>query len=196
MKAQLQRKSRPILMSSEMVKAILENRKTQTRRVVKENFTTPISAHRAFDVYNEDSVWWDMLTETENGYLEKRFKCPFGKVGDVLWVRETWNQTKSGEFVYKENGWAGKCKPSIFMPREASRVSLEITNIRVEKLQDISTNDIEKEGIKFPEFHTPGENKTVAETWHDEFMFLWNEINKKHCWASNPFVWVLEFIKI
>jgi hypothetical protein len=148
-------KERPILFSAPMVRAILDGRKTQTRRVIKEKLMRGEGAH----VNN----------------------CQYGKPGDRLWVRETFcYHDYLARYLYKADGVTGvKWKPSIFMPRIASRIMLEITGIRVERLQDISEED------------------AIAEGWpksSDWYRSLWESINGQGSWVLNPWVWVIEFM--
>lgn len=186
-------KERGILMSGPMVRAILEGRKTQTRRAIKA------------EIGVANGEW---------------LKCQYGKPGDRLWVRETWAPCIGGpcepsnpvlyradQFEhYDELRW----RPSIFMPRWASRITLEITGVRVERLQDLSESDALAEGIYAAKSGRLGGTKEV-ETWDGRNFFyhpdthaarfdyssLWDSINgKKHPWASNPWVWVIEFTRI
>ena len=199
---------KPILMSSPMVRAILEGRKTQTRRVAKKQ---PISG----DVKptKDDGIW---SSQTERSVVSY-FSCPYGQPGDRLWVRETFQHTcdvKGDACVrYKADGkamhsWAndsgegdwvkvsGECvpvdnphwKPSIFMPRWASRITLELTAVRVERVQDIGEDDAIAEGIERDAMCGPL-------SWYQT---LWDSINAKRGfgWAVNPWVWVIEFRKI
>jgi hypothetical protein len=195
-------KERPILFSGPMVKAILEGRKTQTRRVMKD----PELPH----VLNDEEV---------------RAECPYGKRGDHLWVRETWRVFGGREYEYQqhkpsveyradETGFEQKeWRPSIFMPRWASRITLEITNVRVERLQNISFDDCLAEGIPIGEkwisieamdrHYPPNQDGLTDEQMLDQswtayvkaiYEELWDKINgKKHPWESNPRVWVIEF---
>jgi len=197
-------KERPILFSSPMVRAILDGRKTQTRRVAK------IENHEGHPMLDESrrNPGYNVRTVIQ-GIIEK---CPYGTVGDRLWVRETHTDIPSydvgGEptvaLMYKADfdyvysppgGWT----PSIFMPRMASRITLEITNIRVERLQDISESDAKKEGVhhsdgKPDEYGFPTE---MVATARGEFSHLWDHINgKKIPWDSNPWVWVIEFKRL
>jgi len=212
-------KYHPIIFSSEMVRAILENRKSQTRRVVK-----PQPDHKQIHYWKkkklyegENRLWWwkdhswDLDFEMKIGLIEY---CPYGKVGDRLWVRETWCLVDDTEFGGTEwidyratpkhttehpAGWenepqaenALKWKPSIHMPRWASRITLEITDIRVERLQEISFDDIYAEGIRLED----REGESVANR-QSAFLDLWNSIHKKeYRWEDNPFVWVIGFKK-
>ena len=191
-------KSRPIIFSAEMVNAILENRKTMTRRVV--NFDKEIV-----------------------GTAMKGEKCPYGKIGDRLWVRETFgSQVRNdsvggtGRFtVYKADNpnaidyksstgmeFPVEWKSPIFIPRIFSRITLEITNISVKRLQDISEEDCIKEGIEkigfgelinYNEFVMPG---VRIKYYASEFMQLWQQIKGKDSWDQNPFVWVISFRRV
>ncbi len=144
-------KERPILFSGEMVRAILEGRKTQTRRVIKP---------QPDNVRN--SVFVKSGFETNHGY-------------EIM------------------NG-RGKWRPSIFMPRWASRINLEIVNIRVERLQDISEKDAKKEGVQ--PFFGRGTDPNDRHPYYDCFHELWNSINGPGSWDLNPWVWVIEFRRV
>lgn len=190
-------KIRPILFSTEMVHALLAGRKTQTRRIVKPQPPAP-----------------------ECSYSALLKKCPYGQPGDLLWVRETWawdGQTSFtdlqaiGNFWYKadDTGYSpAKWKPSIFMPKEAARIFLRITDVRVERLQDISEEDAKAEGAQ-PSSHRCGgfgyyeaggdvhececqgfiENSPAIEG----YKWLWESINGAGSWGANPWVWVISF---
>jgi hypothetical protein len=203
-------KERPILFSGPMVRAILEGRKTQTRRVVKDEGLPPSS-----DVIR--------IVELDNGefeqfYNEKRsknwlLKCPYGQPGDRLWVRETFAVTDgcSGyeypfvpaspvekKVLFRASGdRAEKWRPSIFMPRWASRITLEIVSIRVERLQDVSEADAKVEGADTYnaalDIGTKGTPRLDAGPFQKGYALLWGEINGPGSWASNPWVWVVEF---
>ena len=196
-------KERPILFSKPMVQAILVGRKTMTRRVIKPQ---PDSRGlRTTDVLFED-------------YHGKEFKCPY-ELGMILWVRETFRNAHGmptgPRYEYKatalkdgvpiDEPW----KPSIFMPREACRIMLEITNIRVERLQDISEEDAINEGVEIAAYrpdiiykqYTLDDNKRKIklsgwETAYYSFKSLWQSINGPESWTANPWVWVIEFKRI
>lgn len=202
---------RPILFSGPMVRAILEGRKTQTRRVIKKPKRSTMS---------DDMFFSGIELAFRNG-LEFA-NCPYGKPGDSLWVRETffpfgdagalWYRAGipeyhcarlTGEwldFPYKLDGEFDppqnlKWRPSIFMPRWASRITLRVVNVRVERLQDISEADAIAEGIKQDAngLWLPG-GYDNAPIW--AYSDLWDNINSEtHPWNSNPWVWVLEFEK-
>ena len=189
---------KPILFSGEMVRAILEGRKTQTRRTVKPKF-----------LYDPTDDGWDILWAT--GQLT----CPYGEVGDRLWVRETWHydshmhELTGGEpdapdgrylhrLVYRADNpdWQayGGWRPSIFMPRWACRLELVVKSVRVERLQDIGHSDMKAEGC-LPPNNAGGSWDYLRETYWKP---LWDSINAKrgYGWDSNPWVWVVEFDKV
>ena len=199
---------KPILFNTEMVRAILEGRKTQTRRVVKNTFD------HVFEKFT-NGVW--PFYRNNQSHLVRR-ECPYGKVGDVLWVRETWvknlnpNSDDFGKYEFKSDyNWTHaidliRWKPSIHMPFEAARIFLEITNVRVERLYDISALDAINEGIEYlgTGYYGP-EWKCYFDAKHDtpsyvipfnSFMSLWVSINGENSWNANPWVWVVEFKRI
>jgi len=206
----------PIIFSTPMVQAILEGRKTMTRRVLKpypDEGSIPKKCTHLFD--NERPLWGYTYCFNEKDLSEVTHiavTCPYGQPGDVLWVRETFGKLLSfDKFVYKADceskydkpalGW----KPSIHMPKSACRIWLEVTNIRVERLQDITKKDAISEGILSD--HTDGDyyyfypcNDLRDDTYLDNpitsFYSLWKSINGQESWNSNPFVWVIEFKRI
>ncbi|MGA4854155.1 hypothetical protein ACPC5U_12885 [Acinetobacter haemolyticus] len=206
-------KERPILFSTAMVRAILEGRKTQTRRVMRRQ-------PDAVEYFKRGEVTAD--TNAENAILRcynnpkgfkkcasgwsasATYKTPFSEfnVGDRLWVRETFRFYDSDECphadfpcgcprngtpLFKASHDCGdgeKWKPSIHMPRSACRLILEIANIRVERLIDISESDCLKEGVGSP---------ILRDCKKPKFMQLWESINGADSWSENPWVWVIEF---
>lgn len=207
-------KERPILMSAPMVRAILEGRKTQTRRVVnpQPNRTHDgepywfVGGYRAWTFRECD----DILRKGGSNLL-----CPYGNVGDRLWVRETTLRVEEHGYlgpVYLESErgraflgegmassedgiaevepWEIKKRPSVFMPRAMSRINLEITDVRVERLNDISEDDARAEGVFVPEagYAQNGRRAPVM-----AFSALWESINGAGSWALNPWVWCLTF---
>ena len=201
-------KERPILFSAPMVRAILEGRKSMTRRVVK---SQPL----------------DMLIPSrieENLYISSmgaKYKCPYGIPGDRLWVKETWAKTRvaqaGGEewFVYREcdnrTDYGGPWKSSRFMPRIASRILLEITNVRVERLQMISYGDSIAEGAcRFNEIpvvtmmnepnrwsmENPMNTDQCLSSPLWAFANYWGKINGPGSWEANPWVWIVEFKRV
>jgi hypothetical protein len=190
-------KERPILFSGPMVTAILEGRKTQTRRVVKPQPTGwPANGH--FLVWKRNPFGDNPMTLTHFVDLS-----PYGKRGDRLWVRETFRQSPGSLSAHYRSDAdevsGGPWKPSIFMPRNLSRITLEITNVRVERLREISFSDIRAEGKRCPEhdFHS-GFCASECAALRGEWVTGWDKINgkRKGCdWNSNPWVWVIEFVR-
>ena len=213
-------KERPILFSGAMVRAILDGRKTQTRRIVK-----PQPVNKAVNKVDPDE-WTFAGTQTlphgefslgfENQPLNKhmRVRCPYGKPSDRLWVRETWQALTEPNPSYliaekpqpgddiryratEPETWipALPWRPSIHMPRWACRLVLEITDVRVERLQDISRQDALAEGIDM----SAPQVASLVEEYRPVIAFagLWESINAKRApWKSNPWVWVIEFEEI
>jgi len=196
-------KERPILFKGEMVRAILEGRKTQTRRIVKPQ---PYLDDRGNLIYDKWNFGQTAFGKPNFDNLAK-MKCPYGQVGDRLWVRETWSLLKSdpeggpiyGTLIYKATDsrkssmWDQKWKPSIHMSRNASRINLEITDIRIERLQDITEKDAQAEGVSRLNLGDLG-----IETNKSAFRSLWDNINASmgYGWSKNPWVWVVEFRKV
>ena len=201
-------KERPILFSSSMVRALLAGTKTQTRRVVKRQ--PPAGA--TFVRYDPDSISWDAVTPARpmGGNLGSQPQqmhftehCPYGAPGDRLWVRETWNTFEgwAGYFYAADDHSFGigadddpdhipehavRWRPSIHMPRWASRITLEITAVRVERLQDIDHDDARAEGCIGDDVDSPA----------GHYETLWEQINGAGSWAANPWVWVVSFRRI
>lgn len=210
-------KEHPILFTSAMVKAILAGKKTQTRRIVKPQPGNDLHGHLCWGPPREPMQWW--VTDPQKDIAPH---CPYGKPGDKLWVRETWGVASIYDSVkprdlkpnHMKVNFDGqlegvKKRPSIFMPRWASRIQLEIVSVRVQRLNDISANDAEAEGIVETEFWTPREleSRPFEEKWWDDYHFwenypqlaysrLWESINGKGSWELNPWVWVVEFKKV
>lgn len=225
-------KGRPILFSAPMVRAILASTKTQTRRVVKPQ---PYIDGQGNFCWNGSNFGQDFngphiqaIASPIPSSKTKRVHCPYGKPGDRLWVRETWQHSnfplgpydesctvfyradylddphgpdgeKSPEGKYRH--WA----PSIHMPRWASRILLEITGVRVERLQDISAIDAKKEGIEGQFDDGPWRNYQRDGFWFPEgkdtaptlsYCSLWESINGPGSWDANPWVWAIEFRRV
>jgi hypothetical protein len=244
---------RSIIFSSEMVRAILDGRKTQTRRVIKpqpNGFTDGIAwIYEDVEIANKDFT----ITVIKNKYI-KRLSCPY-EIGMKLWVREKWrivgwaegkpllleyfdgvkaeepgdssnydeekycqyfidcsDDCERAGLVPDENGYYSclgnniptRWRPSIHMPRWASRLTLEIINVRVERVQDISEEDAIAEGVQkefeidLSQFRNLNTNFGDISTYKLGFKHLWNSINLERGfgWDSNPWVWVIEFKRI
>lgn len=188
---------RPIIMSGESIKAILVGRKTQTRRIIKPQPNRVVNG-----------LPYRRLISNGIGDVIKLIKCPYGQIGDRLWVKETWatenryNHLKPSEIpqpatlYYPANRdyepfQMGIKRSLLFMPRWASRITLEITGIRVERVQDIPLVDVKKEGIS--EINWYHYDNAI-----DAFKKLWDSINAKrgYGWGINPWVWVISFRKL
>ncbi|ROQ49141.1 hypothetical protein [Pseudomonas putida] len=200
-----QAKERPILFSGPMARAILEGRKTVTRRPIKPSmrgFEVSFELHQ-----QEDGSWRPMHTFDESSMddqgTEHPIACPYGQPGDRLWVREAWAQINVAQapgenwVVYREcdnrTDYGGPWKPSIHMRRRDSRILLEVTDVRVELLQDISEEQAEAEGVGFLR-HAPDADETL--TAAQLFECLWSSINGDESWIGNPWVWVVEFKRV
>lgn len=212
-------KERPILFSGPMVRAILENRKTQTRRAMvpqpSDSFIPHVGLyHRTMvdnktgEAYPSEHQLFGASDESED------YVCKFGQVGDWLWVKETFrlnvpaHEGQTGYPIYRadfSSPLPGLWKPSIFMPRWASRITLEIVGVRVERLQDISEADVMAEGIeqysngifgheeKHEAYPYAGGRAGDAVT---AYRNLWEAINGAYSWDKNPWVWVIEFKRV
>ena len=199
-------KERPILFSAPMVRALLAGKKTQTRRLLKPRH----------DYFVEDGkAYFEPYVYAVPESIE--VPCPYGEPGDRLWVRETWcvmNKARTtcvthGHHKKPERGWDivfradeqhqhRGWRSSLFLPRWASRITLEVTGVRVERVQDISEEDARAEGAEpyefsrrvYPSKHAAEE---VSFSHREGFHSLWNSINGAKSWQANPWVWVVEF---
>ena len=200
-----------------MVRAILEGRKTMTRRVVKGAINEvhihgnpvklladwPLSGLRSF----ADGVAEFAVQCAVDDADYETTKCPYGVPGDRLWVRETFlddGETKDRpQYVYRADNEnyprheGQNWKPSIFMPRAASRILLEVTDIRMERLQEVSEEDAAKEGAEPVEWSEDfGGMPADFTSYKEGFKEIWQSINGPDSWDQNPWVWVVEFRKI
>lgn len=206
-------KERPILFAAPMVRAILEDRKTVTRRAIKIQPHIDVSGNFCVgnSNYGQDGYGKPVTKHFVNGC------CPFGKPGHRLWVRETWaadaqvdavapRDLSQGEpILYPADGAVrqtgcsmiapGKGRPSIHMPRWASRILLEITGVRVERLQDISRAGIRAEGLQCPPELASDD---VSPNYRDWYPAAWRELweSTGGDWNANPWVWVVEFKRV
>ena len=212
-------RERPILFSAPMVRAILDGRKTQTRRIVK---GAPVEMVRlmhkvaALDGYDEPTGEFGFCA-THSRVVNKHVVCPHGFTGDRLWVRETWQthcdmdhvtprdlpRDAAVQYPASYDGWVSKRRPAIHMPRWASRISLRITDVRVERLNDISEIDALAEGF----IRLPASGRVVTQkggqyfgdcwpTARAAFRDLWQSIHGAGSWDANPWVWALTFERV
>lgn len=243
-------KERPILFNGPMVRAILEGRKVQTRRIVKipdfvkdEDGDNDMTTVAFLEKGAETPGFWAWMTEyPEEGGVP--INCPYGQPGDRLWVRETWKycctqrsfpnnpnhehtieyQADSRKITYSRpddsglpkqrkqrddedyyedymeylNKWWRASRPSIHMPRWASRITLEVTGVRVERLNDITEEDAKAEGVYFDgrRYHfMKGKGAGLVHA-KSAFATLWRSINGTCSWNENPWVWVVEFKRL
>lgn len=223
----------PMLFSTPMVQAILAGNKTMTRRVVKTKYSNTDIEWRETKygkilVEKKNDVPPPEIIKEENGIITTRrhlvpyreITCPYGKPGDIIWVRETWQKVSTypepdcfGKYLYKSMGDTPETwKPSIFMPKDACRLFLMITDVKVERLQDISKKDAIAEGIE-PDPIGDGLFKNYLSSYHanmkekkrfsnysyisasESFKSLWMSINGEENWNSNPWVWCISFEK-
>lgn len=204
-------RERPIIERDGQVRAILEGRKSQTRRVIK---LPPDHMAGGFVLTDGGDVWMDYQVAVSRPEiataidLQSEHRCPYGVIGDRLWLKEAWNK-EGGAVSYRADGdWIAdyraaaesgigvprrpdlKWIPSVSMPRWASRIILEVTDVRVERLQDISEEDARAEGFEYEVLQAvSGEHKTAR----DNFSIFWDNTRGNGSWASNPWCWVLTF---
>lgn len=209
---------RPIPFSAPMVRAILAGTKTQTRRVVKAD--PPPGAERVIRPFADERLQWAATDphDMEQGQLVlgDAPRCPYGQPGDRLWVREAWKAhttfdhlpprdiPESHVWYMADDGYKAESRyrQGMFMPRWASRITLEVTGVRVERLQDISEADALAEGVT----PLPGGDMWTAGGVYDgplhaarpqwAYRRLWEQINGPESWAANPWVWVVEFKRL
>lgn len=218
-------KERPILFSGPMVRAILEGRKTVTRRIVKPqphdfihafSFELHPFASSTFNgtpaegiaVSPERKVW--VMEDWCKNVVGIYGRCKYGQPGDRLWVRETWRCRGGREYEYQKHqpSILYRCdaevvdyctavwRPSIFMPRWASRITLEIESVRVERLHDITEEDAKAEGVSESMSCGYLDNGTSSCSPRCKFKNLWQSINGKGSWDLNPWVWMIQFKRL
>lgn len=201
---------RPILFNAPMVRAILSDKKTQTRRIMKPQIgrvhVPDIGPLPAVKKRHGDG-WWLWPNARENVLAE----CPLGQPGDLIWVREAWRVIdRADSFAPREllatdrRIWfeadgapappAGRYRPGMFMPRWVSRITLEITGVRIERLQDISEADAVAEGAEPILVPPDGGSHPYREGFRD----LWDGLNAKRGagWDVSPWVWAIEFKRL
>lgn len=190
---------RPILFRAEMVRAILEDRKTQTRRLVKFPLKDP-------------NFGCELAGSEINNERDIEQLCPYGIAGDHLWVKETFYDSRldapKHPVTYRADSSIDddlnryfRWKPSIFMPKWASRITLEVLDVRVERLQSITEADAKAEGVEPAIAGTNGRDH--VRTYRTGYVRLWNAINIDKnggkpgaSWQSNPWVWRIEFRRV
>lgn len=187
---------KPILFNTEMVRAILDGQKACTRRAVKHNVEAMLNSQYHIE-----------HPEVEDAWLIKKLCRPPYEPGDILYVRETWGEGYAeGTYIYKADDKLAELPtfkksskilyhPSIHMPKEAARIWLKVTDVRVERLQDITEAQAEKEGFIPQGLFDGNEIKLPAVYWFSKF---WNFTIKKsdldrYGWAASPWVWVIQF---
>lgn len=218
-------KERPILFSASMVRAIIDGRKTQTRRVVKPQPYLDSMGNACWNGLNfgqdaDGTPHFQQLASPLPSSKTKRVHCPFGAPGDRLWVRENfqplladnvdWHDAnyKTGEGylasypatdgvqefydMANDNAFCSRVTPSIHMPRWASRITLEVIGVRVERLQSISEADADAEGADPILVPPDGGSRPYTEG----FRSLWDRINGAESWGANPWVWVVAFRRV
>ena len=193
---------KPILFNTEMVRAILDGRKSCTRRICKDanEYTVP-----DMDFYNADRRTYAVHNFVDEEHTEQlstaERTCPIC-TGDILYVRETWKEAPKGYYYYEDwqrNDIADvtKWKLSIHMPKEAARIWLKVTGVRMERLQEITEVGIQKEGVEVDPKECAGKFDFISELFL-LFQRLWNSTIKKsdldrYGWDASPWVWVIEF---
>lgn len=237
-------KARPILFSGPMVRALIEGRKTQTRRVITLPEKRVTKQYGAVDVRNVN-YWSPPSGISQEGWANPGVNyhtydpssgemignhidpCPYGQPGGLLWVRETWTCYRQTSYEYDEHEqvtgkkdrehYAGtlspvfradnknfpdRWEPAIHMPRWASRLTLQITDVRVQRLQDISELDARNEGVIFEDdpdeesdfgYHFGIDDGTLGGSPKEAFSILWRHINGESSWDENPWIWALTF---
>lgn len=219
----MSKREKPIIFNSDMVRAILEGRKTQTRRVVKPQPVLVCNEKHENGKLRSLSKYWEWKGRPVNE--SSFFACAKYQPGDLLWVCETWTPApsqfcrcpqgcepdpcdawKAGEgcesirsgVIYRADPQPAprRWRPSLHMPKWAARIWLEVTGVRVERLQDISEEDAEAEGVQVDETQRRHRTRLVEPTPCGYFRDLWNSIYGTAAWDENPWVWVNEFKKV
>lgn len=223
-------RERPIIFNADMVRAVLDGRKTQTRRIIQSPAKNmQASGHKVIEYREPGDKWYGehvFSMRNQSGtwcdYTKEQFlaKCPFGVVGDRLWVRESFYEhghwqgggydPEDSYFVSdkqvlfpadgiqrpserkREDFW--RSRPSIHMPRWASRITLEITGVRVERLNSMTEKDALAEGCLGGHDSIPGYHYSA--TPHEHFHHVWQSIYGDDSWQANPWVWVVEFKRV
>lgn len=190
---------KPILFNTEMVRAILDGQKACTRRAVKHNVEAMLNSQYHIE-----------HPEVEDAWLIKKLCRPPYEPGDILYVRETWGEGYAeGTYIYKADDKLAELPtfkktskilyhPSIHMPKEAARIWLKVTDVRVERLQDITDDGAKAEGANWKNGRNVGWEEKMKRTATERFAEIWDSTIKKsdldrYGWDANPYVWVIEF---
>jgi hypothetical protein len=202
-------KERPIIFSAPMVRAILEERKTQTRRIVKPQ---PSEGWRPFGyglvhkmkdgdfvMRNDEPVVIGWGASNEEG--DEAYKCPHGQPGDRLWVKEACAYAEKSEtLIYRATTQRDpkriKWKSPLFMRRDESRILLEITGIRIKRLQETNGVEAAREGVRGPLNPPYDVDVSILDCARREFVKLWESLHGPGAWDENPWVWVISFRRI
>lgn len=202
--------ARPILFSGPMVRAILEGRKTETRRTMKPQPKHGVGRYTRDGVVGE--VDW-VLLDRDGDPADSQLRSPYGQPGDRLWVKERIDHIGGGVSVFaadftqtKADAWPWKRSslPSIHCPRGLSRITLEVVSVRVERLHDITEASALAEGVRCRTCGGPvdGSSENECECFHNlgsaipSFASLWESINGEGSWGANPWVWVVQFQRV
>lgn len=186
---------KPILFNTDMVRAILDGRKTVTRRVIKDKDIV-----NALDCESDGTPIAFIDHETGDSH-PPAFPCQY-QPGDILYVRETWARSMAGTYLYKATDTPiilDRWRPSIHMPKEAARLFLRVTDVRVERLQDITSGQIDAEGCK--EWAYSAKTGELLPSGPSFFRIKWDSTIKPsdlplYGWDANPWVWVIEFERV
>ena len=210
-------RERPILFSAPMVRAILAGTKTQTRRAMRQQPPEGVQDFATFHNPRGDGLAHFAFDPVARELQEWFAVCPYGQPGDRIWVREAWKHIEGGpvydaaggvadsfdpETIYRASRpkYPGPWKPSIHMPRWASRINLEITGVRLERLQDISEDDARAEGARECDPVSGREVLLAGPSQRGSFVLhyrdIWEQINGPGSWEANPWVWVVEFKRV
>ena len=186
----------PILFDTQMVQSILSGQKTQTRRLFKSPLCKVVEP--AVKIFCDESIWRAQLKNRKS--INYSIICPYGEPGDLLWVKETWSPAID-DFAYKadysKTTLSGKRNqglwhPSIHMPKSATRVWLQITDIKAHRIQSISEEDAKAEGCGVAKIYGFGE--IGQSNYHEGFFAKWISIYGIESWYENPWVWAITFI--
>lgn len=191
-KSELLKVAKPILFNTDMVRSILDGRKTVTRRVIK---------HDVYAILN--STYHKEHPEVDDKQIISELCMPSYQPGDILYVRETWAQAAAHTLFYRADKTIQNIlwRPSIHMPKEAARIFLKVTNVRVERLQDIDDEQAKKEWANWRNGKNVGFEEKMSRSAVERFAEIWDSTIKKsdinrYGWNANPYVWKIEFERV